>query len=153
MLHIWFIAINVLYWIALYASATTDPGYLPCNAAAYDEAIKQVLKWLLLSFVCFSVAATNCRTELVSICVHWPCELLLNCDWMVLVHDVLFCSYFVHFCMVGYWHGCLSVVRCKWFAYGPADATATPSSLAAVKSRIIYLSGAGLPRLSWKKGH
>ena len=35
----------------------------------------------------------------------------------------------------------------------PADATATPSSLASVKSRMVYLSGAGLPRLSWKKGH
>jgi len=33
-----------------------------------------------------------------------------------------------------------------------ADATATPS-LAPVKSRMVYLSGAGLPRLSWKKGH
>ena len=37
------------------------------------------------------------------------------------------------------------------FTYGPADATATPSSLAPVKSRMVYLSGAGLPRLSWKK--
>jgi len=37
------------------------------------------------------------------------------------------------------------------FAYGPADATATPSSLALVKSRMVYLSGASLPRLSWKK--
>jgi len=27
--------------------------------------------------------------------------------------------------------------------YGPADATATPSSLAPVKSRMIYVSGAG----------
>ena len=42
MLHIWFIAINVLYWITLYVAATTDPGYIPRNAAAYDEAIKQV---------------------------------------------------------------------------------------------------------------
>jgi len=47
-----------------------------------------------------------------------------------------------------YWHGYLSGVRCKGFAYGPADATATPSSLAPVKSRMVYLSGAGLPRLS-----
>jgi len=37
-------------------------------------------------------------------------------------------------------------------AYGPADVTATPSSLAPVKSRMVYLSGAGLSRLSWKKG-
>ena len=27
------------------------------------------------------------------------------------------------------WHGYLSGTKCKWFAYGPADATATPSSL------------------------
>jgi len=32
------------------------------------------------------------------------------------------------------------------------SATATPSSFAPVKSRMVYLSGAGLPRLSWKKG-
>ena len=53
--------------------------------------------------------------------------------------------------VVRYWCGYLSGAWCKWFEYGPADATATPSSLAPVKSRLIYLSGAGLPRLSWKK--
>ena len=41
---------------------------------------------------------------------------------------------------------------CTWFAYGSADATATPSSLASAKSRMVYPSGTGLPRLSWKKG-
>ena len=49
------------------------------------------------------------------------------------------------------WHGYLSGARCKWFAYGPADANVTPSSLAPVKSRMVYLTGTGLPRLSWKK--
>ena len=34
------------------------------------------------------------------------------------------------------WHGCLSGARCKWFAHGPADATATTSSLASLKSRL-----------------
>ena len=53
--------------------------------------------------------------------------------------------------VVRYWHGYLSGARCKWFAYGPADATATPSSLAPVKSRMVYLSGAALPRLSWNR--
>jgi len=38
------------------------------------------------------------------------------------------------------------------FAYSSADATATPSSVAPVKSRMVYLSGASLPKLSWKKG-
>jgi len=37
------------------------------------------------------------------------------------------------------------------FAYGQADATATPSSLAPVISRMVYLSGATLPSLSWNK--
>jgi len=54
--------------------------------------------------------------------------------------------------VVWYWLCYLSGARCKWFAYGFADATATPSSLAPVKSKMVYLSGAGLPRLSWKKG-
>ena len=53
--------------------------------------------------------------------------------------------------MVRYWHGYLSGASCKSFAYGPADASATSSSLAPVKSRMVYLSGAGLPRLSLKK--
>jgi len=46
--------------------------------------------------------------------------------------------------VMSYWRGYLSGVRCKWFAYGPADATATLSSLAPVKSRMVYLSGGGL---------
>ena len=33
--------------------------------------------------------------------------------------------------------------------HGPADATATSSSLAPVKYRMVYLSGASLTRLSW----
>jgi len=49
------------------------------------------------------------------------------------------------------WCGYLSAAKWKWFAYGPADATATASSLASLKSRMVYLSGAGLPRLSWRK--
>jgi len=53
--------------------------------------------------------------------------------------------------VVRYWRGYLSGARCKWLAYGPADATATPSSLAPVKSRMVYLSGSGLPRFSWKR--
>jgi len=51
-----------------------------------------------------------------------------------------------------YLRGYLSGLRCKWFAYGPADATATSSSLAPVKSGMVYLSAASLPRLSLKKG-
>ena len=35
------------------------------------------------------------------------------------------------------WRGCLSGARCKWFAYRPADATATPPFLASLKSRLV----------------
>jgi len=55
------------------------------------------------------------------------------------------------FLLTRHLRGYLSGVRCKSFAYGSADATATPSSLAPIKSRMVYLFGAGLPRLSWKK--
>jgi len=37
------------------------------------------------------------------------------------------------------WRGYLSEVRWKWFACGPADATATPSSPASLKSRMVLL--------------
>ena len=57
----------------------------------------------------------------------------------------------VSFSVVRYGHGYLSGMRVLVIAYGAADATATPSSLAPVKFRIVYFSGAGLPRLSWKK--
>jgi len=49
------------------------------------------------------------------------------------------------------WRDYLSGERCKWFVYGPADANVIPSSLAPVKSRMVYLTSTGLPRLSWKK--
>jgi len=42
-----------------------------------------------------------------------------------------------------HWHGYLSGTRCKWYVYGPADATVTPSSLAPVKSRMVYPSRPG----------
>jgi len=54
--------------------------------------------------------------------------------------------------VVRYWHGYLSGARCQC-AYGSADATATSSSLAPLKFRMVYLSDAGLPRLSWKNGY
>ena len=37
-----------------------------------------------------------------------------------------------------YWRGYLSGARCKWFACGPANATASTSSLASLKSRLVW---------------
>jgi len=65
---------------------------------------------------------------------------------------MVFCPIGREVLVVRYWRGYLSGERCKLFAYGPADATATPSSLVPVKSRMVYLSGAGLPGLFWKIG-
>jgi len=45
-----------------------------------------------------------------------------------------------------------SGVRCKRFAYGAADATATPSFLVSLKFRLVYSLWCQLPRLSWKRG-
>jgi len=43
-------------------------------------------------------------------------------------------------------------VKCKWFAYGPADAIATSHLLLHQNPEWFYLSGAGLPKMSWIKG-
>jgi len=50
----------------------------------------------------------------------------------------------------------LSVASCILFAYGPADATAIPKPhlrLPHLNPDWFYLSGAGLLRLSRKRGH
>jgi len=47
------------------------------------------------------------------------------------------------------WHE--EITSLSPYVYGPADVTATPSSVAPVKYRMVYLYGTGLPRLSWKK--
>ena len=44
---------------------------------------------------------------------------------------------------------------CRLFAYGPANATAIPKPhhlLPHLNPDWFYLSGIGLPRLSWKRG-
>ena len=54
------------------------------------------------------------------------------------------------------WRGYLSGVRCRLFAYCPADATAIPKPRHLLRHSNpvwFYLSGTGLPRLSWKRGH
>jgi len=53
------------------------------------------------------------------------------------------------------WCGYLSAARCRLFAYGPADATASQNPhhlLPRLNPDWFHLSGTGLPRLSWKSG-
>ena len=52
------------------------------------------------------------------------------------------------------WCGYLSGVRCRLFAYGPANATVVPKPrylLPHLNPDWFYLSGTGSPRLSWKE--
>ena len=53
-------------------------------------------------------------------------------------------------------YGYLSVARYRLFACGLADAIAIPKPhylLPHLNPDWFYLSAAGLPRLSWKRGH
>jgi len=54
--------------------------------------------------------------------------------------------------VVRYWRDYLSGARYKWFAYGPADATATLSSLAPVKSRMVLPFWCRLTQVILEKG-
>jgi len=69
--------------------------------------------------------------------------LLVRCQ-----EELLACENWVMRC----WSGYISGGRCRWFACGHADGTAT-SSLASCKPRLVILSSASLTRLSWKGRH
>ena len=57
--------------------------------------------------------------------------------------------------VMGCWCRYLSGARCRLFAYGPADTSAITKPhhlLPHLNPDWFYLSGIGLPRLSWKRG-
>jgi len=97
-------------------------------------------------FVAKVVGATSSDGFVVILCVYGMPSVLWCC-WLGGRKGIWSVKNWV----ARYWHGYLSRARCKWFAYGPADATATSSSVAPVKSIMVYLCGSGFPRLSWKK--
>ena len=72
-------------------------------------------RWLLIYSQCFNLPR-----------VLWHC-------WLGVRKSVRS----VKNCMMKHWHGYLSRARCSWFAYGPADASASLSSLASLKSRMV----------------
>ena len=113
----------------------------------YSQSISAT-DWLLILSFCASVIHYQMPSML------WRCLLggrkgLFSRYWQMAIY---FGAVPLHCCkkyrVMRCWRG-MSGARCKWFAY---DATATPSSLASAKSRMVYPSGTGLPRLSWKKG-
>ena len=75
-----------------------------------------------------------------------------SCVRKVSTRNQQYCFFNLMWCWCGYLFG----ARCKLFAYGPADATAIPKPhhlLPHLNPHWFYLSGTGLPRLSWKRGH
>jgi len=92
----------------------------------------------------FHLSPFPCVTSLF--CLH-SSSVLWHC-WLGVRKSIRSVKNWVMRC----WRGCLSGARWKWFVYGQADATATPSSLSSLQSRMGFLS-AGLPSLSWKIGH
>jgi len=86
-----------------------------------------------------SLVCQLCQMSLALCCCIFVsyCDLLLAFSGLILLvghrEEHPACKNWVMRC----WHGYLSAARCNWFAYGPADATATPSFLAWLKSRTV----------------
>jgi len=99
--------------------------------------------WLRLFESDAIVQAGFALAAMIMISTHCPTSgIILACrEWLYITLAILegypACENWV----VKYWRGYVSGARCKWFAYGPADATATPSSLAPVKFRMVLISG------------
>jgi len=80
-------------------------------------------------------------------CNVWICNGFIGFSLVIFVPSLLWYSW------LGV-SGCLSEARCRLFAYGPADATAISKPhhiLPHLNPDWFYLSGIGLPRLSWKR--
>jgi len=116
-----------------------------------SEEVWSYFHWLSELLSCVSVVKFQQYEVTRSLILVWCCSFIDRCithscfdavGWVAGRHPA--CKNWVVRC----WHGYLSGARCKWFACGEADTTASPLSLAPVKSRMVYLSGAGLPRLS-----
>ena len=94
---------------------------------------------------CQSKSCTN--FNFIDLCLSFMLSVLDT--WLGIRNSIWPVKIWVMWC----WHGYLSAARCRWSAYCSANATATASSFASLKSRMVYHSGAGLLRLSCKKGH
>ena len=107
------------YWIIL-----AEHYSLPKNRKITPLQICIVLYWhkiyTFYIFIIVSISRLFCFSWLI-ISAFGALTLLV---WRQEGHPV--CKNWVVRC----WHGYLSGARYKWFAYGPADATATPSSIA-----------------------
>jgi len=79
--------------------------------------------------------------------VLWHCSQYESSEWVGHQEEHAACKENFE-----WWGAGMSGAKCKWFAHGPADDTATLSSLASLNPEWFYFSGASLPRLYWKRG-
>jgi len=111
----------------------------------------------------------RCVTEFVLWDIHRKSCYRVRHNTIVLLFYLFYFLYFLPSVLWRCWLGGRKGILCvktDWWGTGVVicwdrraddlhmvltNATATPSSLAPVKSRMVYLSGAGLPRLSWKR--
>jgi len=63
----------------------------------------------------------------------WKTERWTHVNWLPSWYGIKIVAKFLCCCIIGYLYG----MRYKWFAYSPADATTTPSSVASLKSRLV----------------
>jgi len=88
----------------------------------------------------------TCHTHTLLCCQEMSSCLISPCNAMLWLPSVLWHCWLgvrksirpVKNWVMRCWRGYLSAARCKWFAYGPPDATATPSSLASLKSGLVW---------------
>jgi len=85
--------------------------------------------WQIAGVISYYLLLTNCPSVL------WPC-------WLGIRKSIRPAKIWVVRC----WRGYLSGVRCRLFAYGPADATVSQNPITLPHLNL------DLPRSSWKRG-
>jgi len=120
-------------------------GYCSIYTALSDattncQLLPQPCKLLIRNLTGNALIGIPC-TLLFVLSVLWHCWLGIRSSKRPVKNWVMRC-----------WHGYLAGKRCKWFACGPADATATSTTLTSLKSRLAFFSHACLPWLTWKRG-
>jgi len=137
---VWMVAAQ--WWTHSPGRVTWSEGWQPSSAqyafikwtgsnlamACLDDSTINVIWLLLLSlFLCYKILYYFC----FQVCL----QCFETIGWVLGVRKSI-CPVKTIWLM-RCWHGYLSGTRCKWLACGPADATAIPSSLASLKSRLV----------------
>jgi len=139
-------------WYGYLSGVRCRLAYSPADATA-THSHASVKSRLVLSFW-YRLTRAVLEKGLLNGCVCVIVkEVCLQCLTLLVGHQEEHpdCKNWVMRCWCGY----LSGVRCRLFAYGPADATAISKPhhlLPHLNPDWFYLFGTGLPRLSWKKG-